>query len=87
MLETTATVDELGRIVLRKEIRTELDIKESDVLNLCVVDDKIIIKKSVPDCIFCGAVKNLVLKNYKYICKDCIKELINENYEKKVSKF
>ena len=67
MLETTATVDELGRIVLRKEIRTELDIKESDVLNLCVVDDKIIIKKSVPDCIFCGAVKNLVLKNYKYI--------------------
>lgn len=79
MLDTTATVDELGRIILRKNIRTELDIKESDVLDLCVIDDKIIIKKSIPNCIFCGAGKNLVLKNNRYICKDCIQELVNEN--------
>lgn len=38
-------IDELGRIVIPKEMRKELDIKENDPLNIEVQDNKIIITK------------------------------------------
>ena len=38
-------IDDLGRIVLPKEMRTQLDIKENDPLNLELQDNKIIITK------------------------------------------
>ncbi len=83
MLQTTTKVDEMGRILLRKDLRKQLNIKESDVMNLLLEKDYIIVKKAVPECLFCGAVENLVLKNLRPICQDCIKEIVNGNYEQK----
>ncbi len=68
-------VDELGRIVIPKELRSKLDIKDKDSMEIYVEDDKIILKKYMPNCIFCSNTNNLI--NYKdiNICSDCLKEL------------
>ena len=39
-------IDDLGRIVLPKEMRRQLDIKENDPLNIELQDNKIIKIKS-----------------------------------------
>lgn len=36
-------IDDLGRIVIPKEMRTKLDIKDGDSINIEVIDDKIVI--------------------------------------------
>ena len=45
-------VDELGRVVLPIELRRNLDINEKDALEIYVDEDKIILKKYEPECIF-----------------------------------
>ena len=39
-------IDTLGRLVIPKEMRTQLDIKENDPLNIELQDNKIIITKT-----------------------------------------
>ena len=73
-------LDELGRIVIPMEIRTILDINAKDALEIFTEDDKIVLKKYEPCCIFCGSPKDNFLYNDKRICKDCankIKESFN----------
>ncbi len=69
-------VDELGRIVLPKELRVTLNINEKDPLEIYVDDDnRIILKKYEPACIFCGGMNQIV--NYKgyNVCSDCLHKL------------
>lgn len=68
-------IDELGRIVVPKEIRERLGISNSDPVEIFVEDDRIIMKKYFPVCHFCGSERNLALFRGKNICLDCIKEL------------
>ncbi|AHN20286.1 transition state regulator Abh [Lysinibacillus varians] len=42
-------VDELGRVVIPKELRRTLGIAEKDALEIYVDDDKIILKKYLPN--------------------------------------
>lgn len=66
-------VDELGRVVLPKEIRRKLDVEDNkDSFEIYVEDDKIILKKHMPACIFCGNTDNLVTYMDKRICGKCI---------------
>ena len=68
-------IDELGRIVLPIEIRNTLDIKAKDSIEIFVDDDKIILKKYQPSCIFCGSAKSVVNYKNKNICPSCLKQL------------
>ena len=68
-------VDELGRIVLPIEIRKVLDIKEKDALEIFTEDDKIVLKKYQPACIFCGDADNVIYFNGKRVCAECIEKL------------
>lgn len=69
-------VDELGRIVLPKELRVTLNIKEKDPLEIYVDDDgKIILKKYEPTCVFCGGMNDIVRFHGYNVCKDCRKKL------------
>lgn len=68
-------VDELGRIVLPIELRRTLDIAERDALEIYVDEERIILKKYEPACIFCGNAKDVVDYKGKNICPDCIKLL------------
>ena len=68
-------VDELGRVVLPIELRRNLDINEKDALEIYVDEDKIILKKYEPSCIFCNQSVDTVVYKGKNICASCLAEL------------
>ncbi|MFV3013600.1 AbrB/MazE/SpoVT family DNA-binding domain-containing protein [Clostridium botulinum] len=68
-------VDELGRIVIPKELRRTLNIEEGDGLEIYTEGEQIILKKYEPCCIFCGEAKEVMNFKGKNICKICLKEL------------
>ena len=68
-------VDQLGRIVLPKELRNVLDIPEGTPVEIYTEGETIILKKYAPDCLFCGEGDNLVSFKGKWVCKSCIKDL------------
>ena len=70
-------VDELGRIVLPKELRRTLDIAEKDALEIYTEGELILLKKYAPTCVFCGEGKNMVNYKGKNICTSCLSEIKN----------
>lgn len=68
-------VDELGRIVIPKELRDTKDINEKDAVEIFVEGDTIILKKYMPACIFCGQAKNVKTIMDKKICNECVAEI------------
>lgn len=69
-------VDELGRIVLPKELRTQFEIAEKDPLEIYTEDDKIILKKYEPQCVFCKDATDVFVFKGKNICPHCAKEIM-----------
>ena len=70
-------VDELGRIVIPKELRTTLNIEEKDALEIFTEGEVIMLRKYNPGCIFCGQSKNVRDVKGKKICYKCVAELSN----------
>ncbi len=68
-------VDELGRIVLPIELRRTLDIAERDELEIFLDDDRVVLKKYEPSCVFCGATHNLLSYLGKNVCSDCVENM------------
>ena len=68
-------LDDLGRIVIPIELRRTMDIGLRDTLEIFVEDDKIILKKYQPACIFCNDARDVIYYKDKLICKRCLEEL------------
>ena len=68
-------IDELGRIVVPKEIRHRLGIANTDPVEIFVEDNKIILTKYTPVCHFCGSSEEIVSFKGKSICSTCINEI------------
>lgn len=68
-------VDELGRVVIPKEIRDMLEIYEKDPIEIYIDGNSIILKKVETNCIFCGNNKNLVEYKDKLVCKKCLNNI------------
>lgn len=72
-------VDDLGRVVLPKELRQMLGIEKRDGMDACVeifVDgDAIVLKKYEPACMFCGEARDVVPFKGRLICPACISQL------------
>lgn len=68
-------IDELGRVVVPKEIRKKLGIENTDPVEIYVEEDKIILKKYFPACHFCSSTEDVVEYKGKLICRDCLREL------------
>lgn len=68
-------VDELGRIVIPKELRRTLNIEEGDPLEIFVDGEEVILRKYEPGCVFCGNVKYVVEFKGKKVCTNCIKDI------------
>lgn len=68
-------IDELGRVVIPKEVRDNFEIMEKDSLEIFVDGEKIILKKYIPSCIFCGSSKELITYNDKLVCNKCIAKM------------
>lgn len=72
-------VDELGRIVIPKEIRRSFKIKDKDLLEIFIEGDSIVLKKTDSLCIFCGSDEQLEELNDKFICRKCIAKISSMN--------
>ena len=72
-------IDELGRIVLTIELRNKMDINTKDSVEIFVDNDKIILKKYQPCCVFCGNADNVTMFKGKLVCRDCIEEMTRES--------
>lgn len=70
-------IDELGRVVIPKEIRGNLDILEKDSVEIFVDGNKVIIQKYNPTCCFCGGNNKLSTYKDKLVCKNCINKIAN----------
>lgn len=69
-------VDELGRIVLPIEIRKQMDIdNKGDAVEIFVDDDRIVLKKYHPACIFCGNADDVLYYGGKLVCRKCVGEI------------
>lgn len=68
-------MDELGRIVLPVELRRTLDIAERDELEIYLDDDKVVLKKHEPSCVFCDSLRGLVTYRERNVCMECIENL------------
>ncbi len=68
-------VDELGRIVLPKELRTRLEIEEGDPLEILLEGDTIVLQKYQPACTFCGGTDNIVYFQGKRVCPPCLAQI------------
>ena len=68
-------VDELGRIVLPIELRRTLDIAERDELEIYMDDDKVVLRKYEPSCLFCADNRGLVTYMGKNVCISCIRKM------------
>ena len=69
-------VDQLGRIVVPKELRRILGLKEGkDSFEIFIDDNKnVILRKYIPGCIVCGDIENLKDVNGIKLCKNCIEK-------------
>ncbi len=68
-------IDELGRVVLPMEIRKNLTLNPKDGVEIYTDKDCVILKKHLPNCIFCGNVDDLISYRDKPICSACLGEL------------
>ena len=68
-------IDDLGRIVLPRELRKVLEINERDSIEIFVDGNFIMLQKYEPSCIFCGNAENVNGHKGKNVCASCIKEL------------
>ena len=68
-------IDELGRLVVPKEMRTTLGINCNDPVEISMEDDRIILKKYAPNCIFCGSSADLTVFKDKKVCASCLREM------------
>lgn len=72
-------MDELGRIVIPKEIRKNLNIAEGDALEIYVDGDVVLLKKYQPGCSCCGNIEdNLIKVGQVTLCKECLIKFTNE---------
>ena len=69
-------VDKMGRVVIPKEIRSQLNIKNDvDSFEIFMEGDKVILQKYNPTCVFCNSFVDVVSSKDDMVCKNCIEKL------------
>ncbi len=75
----TRPVDKMGRVVIPKEIRALLNIKNNvDKFEISVEGDRVILEKYHPTCVFCDSFNNTVHYMGYTVCTKCIEKLYSE---------
>ncbi len=78
----TRQIDSAGRIVLPKDLRSKLDLRENkDYLEIFTQDDMIILKKYTSSCVFCDSVEDVIDYGSKKVCRRCAAELFEKSKE------
>jgi AbrB family looped-hinge helix DNA binding protein len=82
-------IDDLGRVVIPKEVRRSMNIREGDPLEIFTDENGIIgFKKYTVEgtCIFCGSATELELLE-RPVCEKCQKKLKTAKSEKIIDTF
>ena len=65
-------VDEIGRVVLPKDVRDNYEIVTGSELEIIQTEEGILLKKHASECIFCGSCENIVIIKGRPVCEDCV---------------
>ena len=71
-------IDELGRLVIPRELRRTLHLNEQDPMEMYLDGDHIILKKYEPTCIFSGESEGLIDYMGRKVSKSAIREMALE---------
>lgn len=70
-------VDEMDNELIPKEIRESLNLNSNDSIEIFIEEDKIILQKYQPGCLFCNNKSNTIIYMGKHICVECLEEMDN----------
>lgn len=72
----TRPVDDLGRIVISKELRSSLDIRPQDRMEFWMTDEGMVLRKAEERCAVCGGVHGdmLDVDGMKF-CRVCARKI------------
>lgn len=70
-------IDDLGRIVIPKELRDTHDLPEGTPMEILLCDgDMIVLHKYAPGCAFCGKIgDDIVVVDGVRMCMDCANDM------------
>lgn len=72
----TRPLDDLGRVVIPKEIRKSLSIEDGDRMGFFVENGRLVLELEREHCTMCGQRKNLIANCNGYpICGICMEKL------------
>ena len=71
-------IDDLGRIVIPKELRKTMNLKRKDPMEIFVERDNIILSKYEKGCLFCGKMEDTFEFEGTTVCENCL-EKMNKN--------
>lgn len=78
-------VDELGRLVIPKELRRTLGIKEGDPMEIFSTDEGIVLRPYRQGCTCCGSEGRLVYVKDMALCQTCVQAFVKEaNHAKRI---
>ena len=70
-------LDQLGRLVIPKELRRGLMLSEGDPVEFFIDGDCIVIRGFINNCIFCGNGEDINYFKNKRVCGECLEILKN----------
>lgn len=70
-------IDDLGRIVIPKELRTSLNMVEGSPVEMFIEGEQLILSRVYRGCYLCGNGNGLKELHGKSICSACIEQLKN----------
>lgn len=69
-------VDKMGRVVIPKEIRKQLNIENNkDSFEIFLEGDMVVLKKYNSKCIFCKSLKDTIVYEGRVVCKECVEKM------------
>jgi len=70
-------IDEMGRVVIPKKLRSSLNLKSEDSIEIFIEEDMIVLQKYEPGCLFCDNTDNTINYMGKQVCKKCLEDMDN----------
>lgn len=68
-------IDDLGRLIIPKELRRTLGIEDRSPLEFFVDGETIVVRKYEPGCVFCGETSETISLGGKHVCRKCAIQL------------
>ena len=77
-------IDDLGRIVIPKEMRDKLNFEKNQIVNIKLFDDHIEIGKPKHRCLFCNTENDIKEYNNHFICESCLNDIVKNFSEEAI---